>query len=159
MQIVLFYNENAALALARLGPLQGVAIHHRPTIDRARFAGRVALVAAFGTLAPAGVVVHCVVCAAALDPTRATQAIASLTQAARERGELAREGGFVGVVADADAGLLAPDVGPPRALRGCAEHGAALLCGLLPGAQGSHAQFAMAFVRAPGLHSRALASS
>ncbi len=42
--------------------------------------------------------------------------------------------GDAAVGADFEVGAQAEDLGPPRALWGWAEHGAALLCGLLPGA-------------------------
>ena len=43
------------------------------------------------------------------------------------------------VVADADAGLLAPDVGPPRTFGGGTDHGALFREGLLMGGVGSAA--------------------
>ena len=54
--------------------------------------------------------------------------------------------GDFAVVADADAGLLAPDVGPPRAGRGGADYGALFGAGWLVGGVGCLAEFAMAFV-------------
>jgi len=50
------------------------------------------------------------------------------------------------VVADAHAGSLAPDVGPPRALRRGTDHGSLLGEGLLVGGMGCLAEFAMDFV-------------
>jgi hypothetical protein len=57
-----------------------------------------------------------------------------------------RADGNLAVVPDADAGLLAPDVGPPRALRGGADHGALFGEGLLVGGVGCLAEFAVDFV-------------
>ena len=57
-----------------------------------------------------------------------------------------RADGDFAVVADADAGLLAPDVGPPRAVGGGADDGAFFGEGLLVGGVGSLAEFAMDFV-------------
>ena len=54
--------------------------------------------------------------------------------------------GDLAVVADADAGLLAPDIGPPRALRDGADHGALFGEGLLVGGVGCLAEFAVDFV-------------
>ena len=54
--------------------------------------------------------------------------------------------GDLAVVADADAGLLAPDVGPPRAFRGGTDHGALLGEGLLMGGVGCLTEFAVEFV-------------
>lgn len=57
-----------------------------------------------------------------------------------------RSDGDFAVVADADAGLLTPDVGPPRAL-GCGADDGAFFCeSLLVGGMGSDAEFAMDFV-------------
>ena len=50
------------------------------------------------------------------------------------------------VVADADAGLLAPDVGPPRAGGSGTDDGAFFCEGLLVGGMGCHAEFAVDFV-------------
>ena len=50
------------------------------------------------------------------------------------------------VVADADAGLLAPDVGPPGAVWSGADDGVFFCEGLLVGGMGCHAEFAMDFV-------------
>ena len=58
---------------------------------------------------------------------------------------LGADGDFA-VVADADAGLLAPDVGPPRAVGGGAEDGAFFGEGLLVGGVGCLAEFAVDFV-------------
>ena len=58
---------------------------------------------------------------------------------------LVADGDFA-VVADADAGLLAPDVGPPRILGGGAEDGALLGDRLLLGEVRRLAQFTVAFV-------------
>ena len=58
---------------------------------------------------------------------------------------LGADGDFA-VVTDADAGLLAPDVGPPRALRSGADDGAFFCEGLLVGGMGCQAEFAMDFV-------------
>ena len=54
--------------------------------------------------------------------------------------------GDFAVVADADTGLLAPDVGPPRALRRRTDHGALFREGLLLGRVGRLAEFAVRFV-------------
>jgi hypothetical protein len=54
--------------------------------------------------------------------------------------------GDFAVVADADAGLLAPDVGPPRALRSRTDYGALVGEGLVLGRVGCLAEFAVAFV-------------
>ena len=58
---------------------------------------------------------------------------------------LGADGDFA-VVADADAGLLAPDVGPPRAVGGGTEDGAFFGEGLLVGGVGCLAEFAVDFV-------------
>ena len=58
---------------------------------------------------------------------------------------LVADGDFA-VVPDADAGLLAPDVGPPRALRCRPDDGAIFGEGLLVGGVGCDAEFAMDFV-------------
>jgi len=58
---------------------------------------------------------------------------------------LGADGDFA-VVPDADAGLLAPDIGPPRALRDGADHGALFGEGLLVGGVGCLAEFAVDFV-------------
>jgi len=58
---------------------------------------------------------------------------------------LVADGDFA-VVADADAGSLAPDAGPPRALRRGTDHGALFGEGLLVGGMGCLAEFAMDFV-------------
>ena len=58
---------------------------------------------------------------------------------------LGADGDFA-VVADADAGLLAPDVGPPRTGRGGTQDGAVLGQGLVAGGVGGGAEFAMDFV-------------
>jgi hypothetical protein len=50
------------------------------------------------------------------------------------------------VVPDADAGLLAPDEGPPRAVWGGADDGAIFCEGLLVGGVGCLAEFAVDFV-------------
>src|ERR1017187_3025695 len=50
------------------------------------------------------------------------------------------------IVANADAGLLAPDIGPPRTGRGRPQHGAFLCEGLFAGGVRSRAQFAVDFV-------------
>jgi len=50
------------------------------------------------------------------------------------------------VISDADAGLLAPDVGPPRAGWGGTEDGTVLSQGLGAGGLRGGAQFAMDFV-------------
>jgi len=55
-------------------------------------------------------------------------------------------GGDFAVVADADAGLLAPDKGPPRTSRGGTEDGAFFGEGLSFGGLGCGAKFAMDFV-------------
>ena len=57
-----------------------------------------------------------------------------------------RTDGDFAVVADADAGLLAPDVGPPQALRDGPDHGAFFGAGLLVGEVGCLAEFAIDFV-------------
>jgi len=62
-----------------------------------------------------------------------------------DRAALVAHGDFA-IVADADAGSLAPDVGPPRALRRGTDHGALVGQGLLAGGPGSPAQFAVKFV-------------
>ena len=54
--------------------------------------------------------------------------------------------GDFAIVADPDAGLLAPDVGPPRTLGDGADDGALLGEGLLLGRVGCLAQFAMDFM-------------
>lgn len=54
--------------------------------------------------------------------------------------------GDFAVVGDADTGLLAPDVGPPRALRRRMDHGALFREGLLLGRVGRLAEFAVRFV-------------
>jgi len=54
--------------------------------------------------------------------------------------------GDLAVVADPDAGLLTPDVGPPRALRGGTNHGAFFGGGLVVGVVWSLAEFAMDFL-------------
>ena len=58
---------------------------------------------------------------------------------------LVADGDFA-VVTDADAGLLTPDVGPPRTLRGGTDHGALFGEGLLVGGVGCLAEFAVGFV-------------
>jgi len=58
---------------------------------------------------------------------------------------LGADGDFA-VVADADAGLLAPDVGPPRTVRGGAEDGALFGEGLLLGLERGLAEFAVDFM-------------
>jgi hypothetical protein len=58
---------------------------------------------------------------------------------------LVADGDFA-VVADADAGLLAPDVRPPRTVGGGTKDGALLGQGLLVGGVGCLAEFAMDFV-------------
>ena len=58
---------------------------------------------------------------------------------------LVADGDFA-VVADADAGLLTPDVRPPRALGGGTDDGAFLGEGLPLGGVGSLAEFAVDFV-------------
>ena len=50
------------------------------------------------------------------------------------------------VVADAEMGLLAPNVGPPRACGGRADDGAFFGQGLLLGGVGALAEFAVDFV-------------
>jgi hypothetical protein len=55
---------------------------------------------------------------------------------------LGTDGDFA-VVADADAGLLAPDVGPPRAVWRGADDGTFFCAGLLVGGLGCDAEFAM----------------
>ena len=57
-----------------------------------------------------------------------------------------RADGDLAVVADADAGLLAPDEGPPRAGRGGADHGTLFDEGLLVGSVRWLAQFAVDFM-------------
>ena len=57
-----------------------------------------------------------------------------------------RVDGDLAVAPDADAGWLAPDVGPPRAGRGGADHGALFGAGWLVGGVGCLAEFAMDFV-------------
>lgn len=54
--------------------------------------------------------------------------------------------GDFGVVANADAGLLAPDIGPPRTRRGGTDHRAFVGEGLLVGGVGWLAEFAVEFV-------------
>ena len=54
--------------------------------------------------------------------------------------------GDFAVVTDADAGLLAPDVGPPGAGRGGTDDGAFFSAGLLVGGVGCLAEFAVDFV-------------
>ena len=54
--------------------------------------------------------------------------------------------GDCAVVADTDAGLLAPDEGPPRAGGGGAQDGAFLGEGLVAGGAGSEAEFAVDFM-------------
>ena len=54
--------------------------------------------------------------------------------------------GDFAVVADADAGLLAPDEGPPWAVGSGTDDGAIFCEGLLVGGMGCHAEFAMDFV-------------
>ena len=58
---------------------------------------------------------------------------------------LGSDGDFA-VVADADAGLLAPDVGPPRALGSGTDDRAVFGAGLLVGGVGCLAEFAVDFV-------------
>ena len=58
---------------------------------------------------------------------------------------LGADGDFA-VVSNADAGLLAPDVGPPGAVGSGADDGAFFCEGLLMGGLGCRAEFAMDFV-------------
>jgi hypothetical protein len=58
---------------------------------------------------------------------------------------LGTDGDFA-IVADADAGLLAPDVGPPRAVWRVSDNGAFFCEGLLVGGMGCDADLAMDFV-------------
>jgi hypothetical protein len=58
---------------------------------------------------------------------------------------LGPDGDFA-IVAHADAGLLAPDIGPPRAFRGGTDHGALFGEGLLVGGVGCLAEFAVEFI-------------
>jgi len=64
----------------------------------------------------------------------------------RSKGEALVADGDFAVVADADAGLLAPDVGPPRALWRGSDGGAFFDEGLLVGGVRGLAQFAVKFV-------------
>lgn len=57
-----------------------------------------------------------------------------------------RANGDLAVVADADVGLLAPDVGPPGTLGDGADDGAVFGEGLLVGGLGCLAQFAVDFI-------------
>jgi hypothetical protein len=57
-----------------------------------------------------------------------------------------RADGDFAVLPDADASLLAPDVGPPRTVGGGADHGAFFGAGLWVGGVGCLAGFAMDFV-------------
>jgi hypothetical protein len=58
---------------------------------------------------------------------------------------LGADGDFA-VVADADAGLLAPDVGPPGAVWSVSDNGAFFCEGFLMGGMGCDADLAMDFV-------------
>jgi len=64
----------------------------------------------------------------------------------RGQGQALGAGGDFAVVSDADAGLLTPDIRPPRAVWGGANDGAFFGQGLLVGGQRGTAQFAVDFL-------------